>query len=251
MALVTAIALQCITRFVDVDIKTGRLYWAYAVGSFPFPGEMSDSAITKQLPPAEVARTRPEWHRSITYQLFPVLYRTCSLHAFFHAAGQAGRIETLWNRLNASDAVRRKTARHILALWQAGETSELAELYLFRLQELSDGKPDLDFLEDLEEPSEHKVGDRVIRTYCFPDGQPLERVEGYLEANGKFVRDGMRERWLASGKRGFRESHRRGQKHGRKLEWDEDGKLRSISTYVDDQLVSYQRENLDILPTDK
>ena len=97
-------------------------------------------------------------------------------------------------------------------------------------------------------PEDRALGNGIIRTVYFPDGSPLERVQGYLDASGRFMKHGVWETWYPDGKREVYGHFEHGDHHGQRYEWKEDGKLIRIEAFNHNDLTEFQSEHLELHP---
>jgi hypothetical protein len=81
-------------------------------------------------------------------------------------------------------------------------------------------------------PEKYSVqGSRVVRTTSYPDGRKHSRCDGYYDAGGWFVEDGVFELWNPNGTRSQYGYYRAGKHEGLKFFWDKNGRLTMIDEY--------------------
>ena len=97
-------------------------------------------------------------------------------------------------------------------------------------------------------PAEHVEGDHRVLTVFYPDGQPIEREQGYRDSSGQFVRHGTWETWYPDGKRECYASLEHGVHHGRRFNWDWNGNLSAIEKFNHNELIEYESQNLEAHP---
>jgi antitoxin component YwqK of YwqJK toxin-antitoxin module len=91
-------------------------------------------------------------------------------------------------------------------------------------------------------------GTDVVRTIYFPNGQPMDRIHGYMDDFGDFIKHGSWETWTKSGTRELYGHFENDVLDGARFEWNHAGKLSSISVYNHGDLIEYHRENLESHP---
>ena len=238
--------LNC--RHEDVDITSGRLRAIQYLLFCKVWEQVKDSPLSSALPAELLANVKPKWERVNTFS--PGVHH--SPHYLFHSATyQIHKLSLLWDAHDLSGPVRQKTALHVLALWQHSQSDSLADCYLDELGELLDGEKrsqTIDTILHLEMPKIETAGTKSVHTMFYPSGQPMDRAEGYVAADGKFVRHGVWESWYANGKRRSYGHFENGKHHGRRFEWDFDGKLIVIERFTHDTLTEYKSENLESHP---
>jgi hypothetical protein len=235
-------------RDTEVDIRAGRIRHSRSLAFLPLSDRVTDSVITKALPPEFVARTKPEWHTVNSFSPGS----SYSAHFAFHGAeSQIDMLESIWSGSSLEPGLREKTARQVLALWQEDGGYFPVNYFLNRLYDLtSPTKRDalVESLRALEIPRVEKRGGRVIRTYYYPDGKPMERYEGYLNDSGSFVKDGAWERWYPNGRKELYGHLRDGEHHGRRFDWNDDGTLAVIEAYNHGNTSEFESQNLERHP---
>jgi hypothetical protein len=191
--------LNC--RHQDVDIKTGRLRFQRYLLFCKVSERIEESSLSRVLPPSVLADTKPEWQRVNTFS--PGTLN--SPHYIFHGAiSQIHDLKLWWDVAEVPDSIRQKTALHVLAIWQYAGDYFLADRYIYALADLDDrSKRDalIESIQKLQMPQEEVKGSVIIRTVFYPNGQPMDRVQGYRGADGQFVRNGFWESWYPGGKR--------------------------------------------------
>ena len=238
-------------RHEDVDLTTGRLRYSRHLLFCKVSERIEDSPITKVLQLDVLGRRTPEWRRVNTFS--PGVHY--SPHYTFHGAiHQIHTLATVWDMANEygfSEELKQKTALDVLAIWQQSGSDFLAGDYISCLYDLTDEAKRqriLTALPKLQMPLVETNGTEVIHTVFFPNGQPMDRIHGYVDKHGKFIRHGVWERWAADGTRVLYGHFENGEHHGRRFEWDRDGKLSSISAYNHGELSEYQYQNLENHP---
>jgi len=232
----------------EVDLRTARLRYVKYFMLLKLSDRVVDSAITRVLPPERLVGVVPEWRRVNTFS--PGVRN--SPHYIFHSAfSQIHHLQLIWEMAELPAEVRRKTALHVLALWQHGSRDDLADRYIGGLRDLMDESkrgPLIESILRLEMPEVRTEGGVVTHTVFYPSGQPMDRVQGRVDAPGHFVRDGIWESWHPDGKREVYGHYQNGLHHGRRFEWNRDGKLSSIIGFTHDELTEYETENLERHP---
>ena len=184
----------------DVDIKTGRLRFIRSLMFCRIRESIKDSPLSKVLPADFVSTANPEWHRVNTFS--PGVHY--SPHYIFHSA--IYQIHTLadiwetWEKCGFPEDLRRQTALHLLALWQHSGSDSLVDGYIDGLYDLN-RQQILTSLPALHMPLVETNGSQVVRTVFFPNGQPMDRIQGYVNPSGEFIRHGVWERWRSDGTR--------------------------------------------------
>lgn len=235
----------------DVDIMTGRLRYTHFLLFCKVSERIEDSPLTKVLPSDVIATRTPEWHRVNTFS--PGVHH--SPHYTFHGAiHQIHTLATLWDmakNYGFQEDLKRKTALDVLAIWQQSGSYFLAGDYIQCLYDLTDETKRQRILMALPKvhmPLVETNGAEVVHTVFFPYGQPMDRIRGYLDKSRKFIRHGIWERWAADGTRLLYGHFENGEHHGRRFEWDHDGKLSSISAFNHGELSEFQYQNLEHHP---
>ena len=235
----------------DVDITTGRLRYSRYLMFCKVSERIEDSALTKVLPLDVVGRGTPEWRRVNTFS--PGVGRSPH-HTFHGAIHQIHTLATLWNMATEygfSEDLKQKTAMDVLAIWQQSGSYFLAGDYISCLYDVTDDAKRqriLTSLPTLHMPLVETNGTEVVCTVFFPNGQPMDRIHGYMDKSGKFIRHGVWEMWTQSGARELYGHFEKGDHHGQRFEWSRDGKLSSIHTFNHGQLSEYQYQNLENHP---
>jgi hypothetical protein len=256
--LVLAVALFVVPIFVpwttlncqhqEIDIRTGRTRISTYLAFCKVSERVMASRISSVLPNELIVTTQPDWKLVNTFS--PEIGH--SPHYRFHGAfSRIHDLEFLWQAANADQLTRRKTVEHLLALWQFDGDDYLARRYIDALRDLEDSgkrEPLVRSIKGLEMPEERPEGDHSVLTLFFPVGRPMERVHGYRQATGQFVRDGPWESWHANGKRRSYRHLDHGQLHEPSFKWDDDGKLTCIQSFNHDELVGYESTNLASRP---
>ena len=241
--------LNC--RYEDVDITTGRLRLSRYLLFCKVSERIEDSPLTLVLPQDVVKEARPEWRRVNTFS--PGVDHSPH-HAFHGAIHQVRTLSQMWEmpELYSLPAdMRQATALHVLALWQHSDNDSLAGDYMGVLYDLMDTRKRQQILEalpTLRMPLVETNDSQVTRTVFFPNGQLMDRIHGYVDSSGAFVRHGVWECWHSNGARSLYGHFENGRLDGRRFEWDRDGRLISIAAYNRDELSEYQFENLDAHP---
>jgi hypothetical protein len=234
--------LNCQTQ--EIDLRTGKSRSSRYLAFCKVSSRIDETPLSRVLPRELIASARPEWERVNTFS--PGISHSPH-HSFHGAFSQIRELELLWHAANVDERSRRKTAEHLLALWQFGGSYFVAGRYLEGLHDLWDEskrEPLLRSIRALEMPEERADGDHTVLTVFFPDGRPMERVRGSRDSVGRFVRHGIWETWYASGKRRIYGHIEHGQFHGPSFEWAEDGSLTCIQSFKYGQLDGYETANL-------
>ena len=238
--------LNC--RHQEVDIMSGRLRFTRYLLFCKVSERIEDSPISKELPEDAVAPAVPEWHRVNTFS--PGVHH--SPHYIFHSAiYQIHALAGIWEMSELPKDLRRQTAVHVLALWQHSGSDSLANEYIYVLKKLmQDDKRQqtLTTLPSLRMPLTETNGSEVVQTVFFPNGQAMDRIHGYVNESGSFIRHGLWERWSSDGTRSLYGHFENGEHHGRRFEWDRDGKLVVIEAFNRGQLSEYVSDNLEQHP---
>ena len=148
-----------------------------------------------------VEGVKPQWERVNTFS--PGLGHSPH-HRFHGAISQIRSIELLWQVAKVDESTKQKIASHVLAIWQFDGNYLRAGHYIHGLQGLTDENergPLLRAIDALKIPEEHAEGDHLVLTLSYPNGKPMERVQGYRDGRGQFVRHGTWEIWHLGGKR--------------------------------------------------
>ena len=181
-------------RYEEVDIATGRLRFTRYCLYRKVSEEIRPSALSACLPEEVIASATPQWHRVNTFS--PGLNHSPH-HAFHGAIFQIQELERIWNDrefYGFPDELRRQSAQHVLALWRFSLDDGLACKYIRALAKISD--PDdrtriLSALPNLNMPLTESRDGRATVTVFYPDGSPMRRIDGHLDAAGKHVGDGV------------------------------------------------------------
>ena len=233
----------------EIDINTGRIRSTEYRLFFKVSDRIEDTALSNALSKESVSDAGPSWHKVNTFS--PGIRH--SPHYIFHsAAHQIWMLEQIWAEAEYSgftdlDGLKKATAEHVLALWVHGGSDWLAGQYLARLSELAyadDPGATLEPVVTLTMPIQKSEGDKLTKTVFFPDGRPLEQLEGYKSDSGKFVRHGIWEQWSPDGTRLVYGHFKNGEHDGPRYAWDRDGNLSSISAYNKGALSDFDYENL-------
>lgn len=235
-------------RHEDVDINSGRLRFTSYLLYLKTSERIEDTPLAGVLPVDLLACRKPEWRRVNTFS--PGVHH--SPHYKFHAASyQIRDLSLIWEMNSLSEPVRQKTALHLLALWRHSQSDFLASDYLQDLGMLmTHGKrPEvIETILRLEMPKIETEGNGVLRTVFYPSSRPLERTEGYVTGDGKFVPHGLSEHWHPNGKRESYCRFENGEAHGRWFSWDCEGKLIEIRGFTRGVLTEYEAKNLERHP---
>lgn len=214
--------LNC--RRQEVDTSTGRIRVTRYLLYCKISERIEESVISRVLPPAEVAATRPRWR---TVNTFSPGTRNSPHHAYHSAFYQIRMLESIWDEaarseISGIESFRISSARHVLGLWQIDNSDSLAGQYLYRLADLIDDgdvQRVCDVVSGLQMPV-HDVEGRIMTiSVFFPDGRPLQRVQGYQGGSGEFIR------------------------HGPEYGWDRDGELTLIRRYTEGVLSDYHYDD--------
>ena len=238
-------------RHQEVDIMTGKLRFTGYLLFCKISERIKDSPLSEVLPAGMVATAKPEWHRVNTFS--PGVHN--SPHYIFHGAiYQIRTLSDIWEMSEPhglSADMRQKTALHVLALWQHSGNDSLADDYIEGLYDLmEEGKRQkiLKALPTLQMPLVETNQSEVIRTVFFPNGQIMDRIHGYVDPSGAFIRHGIWERWRPDGTRSVYGHFENDDHHGRRFEWDRDGKLIVIKTFNRGHVSEYESANLERHP---
>lgn len=80
---------------------------------------------------------------------------------------------------------------------------------------------------DIPEGCTYKVEETFLDS-----GQPVERIEGYVDAEGVFTRHGELARWYENGKKKMELHYRHGVMHGPRLTWYDTGQIWARGAYT-------------------
>jgi hypothetical protein len=233
---------------LDIDIRTGRVRWSRYLAFCKVSERVDQTSLVRLLPSDRIAATEPDWQRVSTFS--PGVNH--SPHYRFHGAiGQIRDLELIWQDARVDASTRLRMALHLLALWQFDESDRMAGNYIDGLSDLHEaGKREslLKSIRALEIPEERVESARVVITVRYPDGRLMERVEGYRDPGGQFVRHGLFETWHANGKRQCYGHCDRGTHHDRRFEWNDEGKLITIEVFDHNELADYESEDLEKHP---
>jgi hypothetical protein len=229
----------------EIDIRTGRLRFSRYILFFKVPERIEDTKLSKVLPADLIAATKPEWRRVNTFAYGLHYY---PIYSFHNAIGQIDTLSQIWELkeiYHFPDELKKKTALHLLALWQYEGDVYLADYYISGLDGLIDGTKRgliLTVLPTLEMPLIETNQSQVIKTVFFPNGQPLDSIQGYINSSGKFIKHGVHKLWQQNGSIRLYENYENGQRHGYKFAWDGEGKLITINSghiYTHEDLERY------------
>ena len=236
----------------DVDIMTGRLRFTRYLLFRKVSERVEDSSLSKVLPADMVTAAGPQWRRVNT---FSPGFSSSPHYAFHGAINQICTLSDIWERSEVygfPDDMKQRTALHILALWQHSEDDYLARDYilclLYDLIDESKRKQILKALPTLEMPLVETNGSQVIRTVFYPNGEAMDRIHGFANAHGDFIRHGVWEQWRSDGTRTAYGYFENGERHGRTFVWDQDGKLIRIEGFNRGQLCEYEHDDLEQHP---
>ena len=239
-------SINCVCE--DVDIRTGRIRISRYLAFCKVSERVEESALSRVLPQEMVEGVKPQWERVNTFSLG----LSHSPHHRFHGAiGQIRSIELLWQVATIDESTKQKIASHVLAIWQFDGNYFRAGQYLHGLQGLTDENkrgPLVRTIGALKIPEEHAEGDHLVVTLFYPDGKPMERVQGYRDGRGQFVKHGSRETWHFEGKRESYGHLDHGMHHGLRFDWDWDGKLTTIEKFDHNQIIQYDSQDLEARP---
>ena len=243
--------LNC--RYEDVDIKTGRLRFTRYLLFCRISERVEDSRLSKMLPAEMVAATTPDWRHVCT---FTPPGRHSPNHIFHRAVAQINTLASIWEMSETEfhglhENIKQKTARHVLALWQYDSDVSLAGDYidgLYDLMEDDKRQQILTALPTLQMPLVETNGNQRVRTVFFPNGQAMDRVHGYVAPSGDFIRHEVWEGWWSDGTRSVYGHFENDEHHGRRLEWDRNGKLIVIEAFNRGELSEYESDNLEQHP---
>ena len=228
--------------YQDVDIRTGKTRSSWYLAFCKVYERVDESALSRALPREMVEGVKPQWERVNT--MSPGLGHSPH-HRFHGAISQIRSLELLWQVAELDESTKQKIASHVLAIWQFDGSYLRAGHYIYGLRDLNDENkraPLLRTIGALTIPEEHVEGDHLVLTVSYPDGLPMERVQGYRDSSGQFVKHGTCETWHLGG---IRESYSyldHGMLHGTRFGWDWDGKLTSIQTFDHNKFVDYQSQ---------
>jgi len=186
-------------KSTDIDIMTGRTRRSWTFG-ITIRESAKESALSKILMPEEINAVTPQWKRVLSESMIGLI--RWRAHPSYHAAiAQIYMWESLWyNKLHDGkffsndtlEALKRKTARDVLALWQAGDGDWFAGRYLRCLQDMVwNGKGDevarLEALLELEIVQIATNGNEVTTLFLYPNGRPMRYVRNDVDAQYKTV----------------------------------------------------------------
>jgi len=191
-------------KYQDVDIKTGRARYTRYLLYCKVSERIEETPLSRLIPKEMREGAEPDWRRVNTFSG----WGGHSPHHTFHGAfAQIRMIDYLFESPDGSaltDEMKRKIAIHILAIWQHTESYFSAGNYIDSLcKMMQDHRSELVLknLMTLEVPLVENDGQKETRTLFFPDGSPMERIEGRVDPSGKFIRHGKWERWDLDGEK--------------------------------------------------
>lgn len=76
----------------------------------------------------------------------------------------------------------------------------------------------------------------------------MDRIHGYVDPSGKFIRHGVWERWWPDGTRSIYGHFYEDYHHGRQFEWNRSGNLIAIEAFDQGQLSEFESDNLEKHP---
>ena len=183
----------------DVDIMTGRTCWSVTLG-ITLRGWAKESPLSKMLTPEEIKAATPQWESVIVNTPIGMIIGMHAHPSYHGAIAQINMWEWIWRKEaiegklpdDITEALKRKTARDVLALWQAGDGDWFAGRYLRCLQDMVwNGKGDevarLEALLELEIVQIATNGNEVTTLFLYPNGRPMRYVRNDVDAQYKTV----------------------------------------------------------------
>lgn len=238
--------LNC--QIKEIDIRTGRVRSTSYLGFCKVSERITDSTFSKLLPADFVSKASPDWRKVNTFS--PGVHHSPH-HSFHGAFGQIRMLELAWENGDFDSTIKRKTVQHVLDLWQFGNSYFAADRYIDSLVDGADDKLIERVKQNIgkvEMPRVQVEGDSAVLTLYYPDGGLMERFQGRLDSKGEFINDGVWETWRVDGKRQLYGHFQNGEHHGRRFEWDSEGKLIVIEAFDHGSLSEYEGENLERHP---
>ncbi len=237
----------------DVDIKTGKLRFTRYILFCKITEKVTDSPVSKVLPPECLSGVKPEWYAVNTFS--PGI-KYSPRYIFHRAIHQMYELKNLWEMAEGegvaiSNEIKQRTAIHLLALWQYSGDDYLAGFYILGLHDLlreNKRQKVLQSLPTLVMPLTETNGSVIVQTVFFPNGQPLERVHGYYDSSQRLIRHGNWERWWSDGTRKCVASYINGKCHGPLFQWQDSGELFAIDTFNHGDFIHGQFKNLEKHP---
>jgi hypothetical protein len=182
-----------------VDLNSGRLRHSRHLAYLKVYETVEETPLSKALRPRTGV---PDWHTTGTVS--PPFVNYSPSYVYGEALPQIRDLEFIWKFYHVNTIIRMKTAQQVLGLWQSGGSTSTARQFLFRLESLCrEGRRDqlISRLEDNELSRDEGQGPVITRTFFYPDGSPLLRVQGFFDPNGRLVRHGTFEAWHPSSKK--------------------------------------------------
>jgi len=238
-------------RYEEVDITTGRLRFSRYLFYCKVSERIEETALSKMLPEDIVSESTPQWRKVNT---FSVGCNYSPHHQFHSAIVQIRFLSGIWEmsqQYGLTDSTKRAMALHVLALWQHDGSDRLAAEYISVFSEMDNEnirRGILDALPTLQMPLIETNESQVIRTMFFPNGNPMEQIHGYDDDSGKFIRHGIWQRWRPDGTKSIYGHFENGDHHGKRFEWDQNGKLIVIEAFDRGKLSECEMDNLQQHP---
>lgn len=248
--LVSLVQVPLWSTLREVDINTGKVRVTRYVLNFQNEQHVEDSAISRAIPESLRSTAPPHWRPVTQFGMFSRV----SPHFYFHGAlNDVSTLMTTWEYFELPQDIRTQTAMNVLAIWQQSESDDDASQYIDELfASLFDGEiakeQILATIRTLKMPLVVVDGTTQWRAVFYANGQMMDRQEGYTDASGAFVRHGVWEHWWLDGRRSLYGHFENDQHHGRRFEWDDQGRLTSMSSYEHGESTAMASSNFDQQP---
>jgi len=193
---VVALLIAPKKKTTDVDIMTGQISKTWRVWPITIRGKTQASPISKLLTPAEINAVTPKW-KPVFSEGGSGLICWCGHPTYHGAISDIDTWEMLWKveerdgRLfpdGIPEGLKSKTAKDILALWQAGGSDDLVDHYLGCLIEMmlngeENAVAQLETLKTLAVVQTTTNSNEISTTFFYPNGRPMryERIVNPLD----------------------------------------------------------------------
>jgi hypothetical protein len=233
----------------EVDIATGRLRFTRYSGDKKVSERIEDTSLSRALLRDNPTGAGPSWRCANTFARCKDGFSHDDYHILIT---QMSELRGIWQDFAVSDVFKKRTAEHLVALWQYGGVDDWpAGSYLRELQSLMASEASEEIRRSiltLEITEIRGSGDRSVRTVFYPDGKPMVRIEGYVSGDGAFVRHGVIETRWSNGQRFGYGRVVQGLIDGPLFIWDDDGTLMSIGSFSRGELIGIEKERLEDHP---
>jgi hypothetical protein len=225
----------------EIDISSGERRVSTRVLFVTIYSEIRTTGVSELLA-GDVSE--PDWRREHS---FAGGSRISPNYTFHGASSEFLQLEYLWKGYRMNESERRASASHLLAIWQLTESRFSGSDYVSSLYRFFDRATETERSEfsALVMPAVREEDGIYSKTVFFADGTPLGYYEGYISSvNGRFVKDGVWRMWNINGKLEVYGHFKDGKHHGRRFEWNRDGRLSSIVAYNQGRLVEFESRDL-------